>query len=256
MLYTDPQDNATYLVVRDRRPRDAPRRRRRRVEGPSRRGIERHHLFPKAFLKRTGIGETKRVNQIANMALVEWSDNIDISDQPPTEYWPAQIAQRGISPQRLAQQCYWHALPPGWESLRYEEFLEARRGLMSTVVRDAFTTLGDQTYDPTYPAPGPVLDPVLPGGRTVTLADLVRADLLPEGTVLSAAGDSEITATVLAGGQIRVGGQTYDSPSAAATNASGGSRNGWTYWIADLADGQFSLASLRETSLNSAEPQR
>jgi hypothetical protein len=219
----------------------------------SRKGIERHHLFPRAFLKRQGIAETKRVNQIANMALVEWSDNIDISDRPPTEYWSAQIAQKGIGPQRLAQQRYWHALPENWETLGYEAFLDARRRLMGTVVRDAFAKLADDAYAPTYPAASPTAGPTAPENREVTLADLVDADLLPEGTTLLAAGDGELTATVLADGRISFGGQTYDSPSAAAANASGGSRNGWTYWAADLAHGRFSLSGLRETFLSSRD---
>ncbi|OKH53901.1 hypothetical protein NIES2101_09130 [Calothrix sp. HK-06] len=39
-------------------------------------GVERHHLFPKAYLKKLGITEVRQTNQIANYALVEWSDNI------------------------------------------------------------------------------------------------------------------------------------------------------------------------------------
>ena len=33
------------------------------------------------------------INQIANYALVEWDDNIAISDGPPASYWP-EYAQR------------------------------------------------------------------------------------------------------------------------------------------------------------------
>jgi Restriction Enzyme Adenine Methylase Associated len=73
--------------------------------------------------------------------------------------------------------------------------------------------------------------------RDVTLADLVDADVLPTGTTLLAPGDVEIAASVLSDGRISFNGQTYDSPSAAAANACGRSRNGWTYWIADLVDG-------------------
>jgi hypothetical protein len=47
----------------------------------AKKGIERHHLFPRAYLRnKLNIKETKRIKQIANMALVEWSDNIAISD--------------------------------------------------------------------------------------------------------------------------------------------------------------------------------
>lgn len=217
----------------------------------SRKGIERHHIFPKAFLKRQGITDTKRINQIANMALVEWSDNIDISDEAPMQYWPAQIAQKRISALRLTQQQYWHALPEGWETLSYEEFLLARRRLMGTVVRDAFAKLTEDAYAPTYPATGHPTGPSAPTTCEVTVADLVSADLLPAGTTLLAAGDAEIAATVITDGRLSYSGDTYASPSAAAAAASGASRNGWTYWIADLADGHFSLSSLRETFLSS-----
>ena len=42
--------------------------------------IERHHLFPKAYLMRTGYSGTYKINQIANFAFLEWADNNDISD--------------------------------------------------------------------------------------------------------------------------------------------------------------------------------
>lgn len=217
----------------------------------SRKGIERHHIFPKAFLKRHGVADTKRINQIANMALVEWSDNIDISDQAPTQYWPAQIAQKGINVARLTQQRYWHALPEAWETLPYDEFLDARRKLMGMVVRDAFAKLSQESYAPTYPAAGPSAAASEASPREVTIADLVNADLLPEGTTLLASGDAENAAIVLADGRLSFAGQNCDDPSSAAAAASGASPNGWTYWVADLADGHFSLSSLRETFLSS-----
>jgi len=40
--------------------------------------VERHHLFPKAYLTRIGIGRTVQRNQIANFAFVEWPDNAPI----------------------------------------------------------------------------------------------------------------------------------------------------------------------------------
>jgi len=49
----------------------------------AKKGIERHHLFPRAYLRRQKVTGTKQINQIANMALVEWHDNIAISDPPP-----------------------------------------------------------------------------------------------------------------------------------------------------------------------------
>ncbi len=40
----------------------------------TRKSLEEHHLFPRRFLALQGIHETKRVNQAANLAQVEWPD--------------------------------------------------------------------------------------------------------------------------------------------------------------------------------------
>ena len=58
-------------------------------------GIEKHHLFPKAYLKKhLGLRSVRKINQVANFALVEWSDNIAISDTAPATYWPAEVADK------------------------------------------------------------------------------------------------------------------------------------------------------------------
>jgi hypothetical protein len=107
-------------------------------------GIERHHLFPKGYLKTTlGITDTKRVNQIANFALVDWSDNIAISDLAPATYWPQQLAAKGLAGDKLTQAMYWHALPEDWQHLPFDDFLAARRKRMALVVKDAMTRLTD-----------------------------------------------------------------------------------------------------------------
>jgi predicted HTH transcriptional regulator len=45
--------------------------------------------------------------------------------------------------------CYWHALPDGWESMEYQQFLEARREGIARVIRDAYRKLaGDAAAQP------------------------------------------------------------------------------------------------------------
>ena len=101
--------------------------------------LEKHHLFPKAYLKRLGITRTQRTNQIANYALVEWSENIAISDQQPPTYM---LAYRELLPSdQIARQYHHHALWEGWENEEYNDFLEKRRGLIAGVVREAFEKL-------------------------------------------------------------------------------------------------------------------
>ncbi|MBM4084114.1 MAG: DUF262 domain-containing protein [Planctomycetes bacterium] len=101
--------------------------------------IERHHLFPKDYLAETGLSERRETNQIANYALVEWSDNIHISAKSPADYFPQYAAR--FSPEELSQMRYWHALPEGWETMKYGEFLAARRKGIARVIRDGFLRL-------------------------------------------------------------------------------------------------------------------
>jgi len=108
--------------------------------------MERHHLFPKAYLNRLGITESKRVNSIANMAFVDWSDNLAISDSGPAEYWS--VMTNRIDRERLNRQIKWHALPLGWEQLGYEEFCDRRRALIGAVVKEGFQRLWEGNVEP------------------------------------------------------------------------------------------------------------
>lgn len=103
--------------------------------------LERHHLFPKAYLKtlEPPISEKRDTNQIANYALLEWGDNIGISSKSPREYLPVMI--NGFSQEELKKMCYWHALPEGWEIKSYNDFLEERRKRIAEVIHDGFSIL-------------------------------------------------------------------------------------------------------------------
>lgn len=101
--------------------------------------IERHHLFPKNFLKSLGIIEAKDINQAANFALVEWGDNIDILDNAPFEYVPNYVQR--FSSDKINQMNEWHALPDGWTQMDYKVFLAERRKRMAKVVRLGFESL-------------------------------------------------------------------------------------------------------------------
>ncbi len=101
-----------------------------------RNSLERHHLFPKDWLKKNGFPEIYQTNQIANYALIEWPDNADISAQSPADYWP-QFKDRYTKAEWPTIR-YWHALPENWEAMNYEDFLKKRRGLIAQVIRDGF----------------------------------------------------------------------------------------------------------------------
>ncbi|NBT35938.1 MAG: DUF262 domain-containing protein [Betaproteobacteria bacterium] len=102
--------------------------------------LERHHLFPRAYLESQGIDDLKIINQQANYALLEWPDNIDISDSPPADYVP-EIRQR-FSDSEWSRMHELHALPDGWEQMAYEDFLVARRSLMAKIIQRGYESLG------------------------------------------------------------------------------------------------------------------
>ncbi len=104
-----------------------------------RRALERHHLFPRAWLERQGIVDLKQINQLANFALLEWPDNIGISDTPPTEYVPK--IQERFSADDWGRMHEFHALPEGWHEMQYETFLHERRKLMAAITRRGFESL-------------------------------------------------------------------------------------------------------------------
>lgn len=108
----------------------------------TRSAAERHHLFPKGYLKSVGVTGVRDTNQIANYALVEWADNTQISDQAPTDYVPAMEERFSAGDLRDMYQA--HALPDGWNHMAYDDFLERRRELIAAVIKDAYLKLREE----------------------------------------------------------------------------------------------------------------
>jgi len=103
--------------------------------------LERHHLFPKRYLHNIGVKDLRETNQIANYALVEWDDNIAISDIAPRVYWPKYAAR--FSDEERREMMHWHALPEGWQEMDYQRFLAARRPLIAGIIRQGYERLLD-----------------------------------------------------------------------------------------------------------------
>lgn len=120
--------------------------------------IERHHLFPRKFLQVTGIKSAKRINQVANYALLEWPDNVQIGATAPADYFP-QLFAKHVPVSDVEKVRFWHALPDGWESMEYDAFLESRRRLMANVIRAGYTKLAEGV-DPFGHAPAVILPKV------------------------------------------------------------------------------------------------
>jgi hypothetical protein len=101
--------------------------------------LERHHLFPKGFLAKLDITEKRITNQVANFALVEWSDNIDISDKAPKEY--VTKYEKRFTPEELRDMYFWHGLSENWQEMEYLDFLAERRRRIAKVIKTGFETL-------------------------------------------------------------------------------------------------------------------
>lgn len=101
--------------------------------------LERHHLYPRAWLESQGVEDLKKINQLANFALLEWPENLDISDTPPADYVP-KIHKR-FAADEWARMHEYHAMPENWHEMPYETFLQERRKLMAGITRRGFETL-------------------------------------------------------------------------------------------------------------------
>ncbi|WP_435029487.1 GmrSD restriction endonuclease domain-containing protein [Levyella massiliensis] len=104
----------------------------------NRKSLEKHHLFPKAYLKSLGYKDSM-INQMANYAFIDWKDNMDILDDAPSNYYP--IVCQGRTEAEILEMEKENALPHGWENMTYEDFLKERRKLMAARIKEAFEQL-------------------------------------------------------------------------------------------------------------------
>ena len=109
-----------------------------------RRSLEKHHLFPKAYLRSLGYNDGK-INQMANYAYIDWKDNMDILEKAPSEYYPIVCEGRTFEEIKMMEEE--NALPHGWENMDYESFLNERRKLMAQKIKVAVNVLKKNVSD-------------------------------------------------------------------------------------------------------------
>jgi len=102
---------------------------------PIKKRLERHHIFPKGYLKSIGIEDQTRQNQVANLIYLEYKDNIHISDKQPKDYFPEIINSLN---NEIEYDFNSHAIPKEIEDLDYEDFLVKRRKLMAGYIKKYF----------------------------------------------------------------------------------------------------------------------
>ena len=139
--------------------------------------VERHHLFPRGYLKEIGIRNAQQVNQIANFTPMEWGDNVDISDQSPADYVPT-LANR-FSARDLERMYYWHALPDGWQAMGYHDFLHERRECMARIIRSAYHKLayGDDSDERSAEPEVQVEDLITTEDKTTEFKSTLRTNM-------------------------------------------------------------------------------
>jgi hypothetical protein len=157
--------------------------------------VQRHHLFPRKYLEGLGITDLKLVNQIANLAVLEWHDNLSISATDPSAYWPVYLdamrePSNGMAPfseSEIQAMIRLHALPEGWPEMAFDAFLAERRRLMARVIREAYERLvhgvPDAVTTVSWPPSPAAIEHLLHTGETagVELKSSLRADTLNRG---------------------------------------------------------------------------
>mgnify|MGYP000864599598 CR=1 FL=1 len=112
----------------------------------SRKKLELHHLFPKNILKEEKYAQTE-INQVANYAYVEWSDNnLNLLKKHPKEYFDE--LKHEMPRNEFTNILKMNGLWEDWSITEYPEFLEKRRKLMAEVIKLAWDKLSEGVNSP------------------------------------------------------------------------------------------------------------
>ena len=114
-----------------------------------------HHLYPKSYLRKKGLSRSK-YNQIANYAITESGINLAISDKAPEKYF-AEIAESVAkgkakygelkTQKELLENLAAHGIPDDVLEIEvdFDDFLENRRLLMASLIKEYFEGLAGNT---------------------------------------------------------------------------------------------------------------
>ena len=108
---------------------------------PVRRNLEKHHIYPKDYLISKFKLTKRMVNQAANFTYLEYEDNVDVSNEAPSDYFPKMAKEAYRSESDLKKGMEDHCLPEKFYSMEYEELLKERRKLISNYLKNVFEEL-------------------------------------------------------------------------------------------------------------------
>ena len=105
--------------------------------------VEKHHIFPKNYLKTAWDLKQVDFNQIANMIYIDYHTNIRINDMPPHEYWGIVLNECSKFTRDFVNDNYTAAydLPFEFWNMDYFDFLNQRRKLMANSIRRYYEKL-------------------------------------------------------------------------------------------------------------------
>lgn len=101
--------------------------------------IDKHHIFPKHYLEEIGFNDDRDRNQIANFTYIDYQTNIDITDNPPSDY--VDRYRKKLGEDTYLKTCADNALPVDFEKMEYLDFINERRKLMSEIIKKAYIEL-------------------------------------------------------------------------------------------------------------------
>lgn len=111
-----------------------------------------HHLFPRNYLKKYGL-KRGRYNQLANYVMMQSEINISIGDKAPSDYFSELLEKCNngsaaygaiTNPYQIQENFVMHSIPEGMEDKNidhYDEFLQERRKLMATKIKNYYSRL-------------------------------------------------------------------------------------------------------------------
>ncbi len=103
--------------------------------------LDKHHIFPKEYLKKQGI-ELTQINQIANLTYLEYIDNIKISDTEPKSYYN-EIKSKYYSGKEtvLENALKEHCIPIDFYDMEYSTFLNERRKKIASLIKEMYSNI-------------------------------------------------------------------------------------------------------------------
>ncbi len=112
-----------------------------------------HHIFPKEYLKKSGITDKSAYNQVANYAYLDTGVNISISDKAPSDYFSTALHQCETGEMKIGtitnEKEFWENLSENcipaeiihMAASDYQQFLQERRAMMAMKIKEYYYSL-------------------------------------------------------------------------------------------------------------------